>query len=224
MFVSMGYSFETLFCSAAARHGVLDHFIMSLTLANMAFRQMLLMPVESEVAAFSGSAHTGARTAAAALVIQEAYRMFRHRQLVKVSQAILILYLSSLSLCCLVCMAAHRLQQLCQCGLQAKMRWLRTSRLWRNIFQKWTARAREQLALRREAAAVVAMEERRKQYQADAQQRLAWVDEGLAQGILDGSTCPVCCAAAGGLPTSEPICYTVMHACSLFDVASTAKC
>ena len=42
------------------------------------------MPVESEVAAFSGSADTGARTAAAALVIQEAYRMYRHRQLVKV--------------------------------------------------------------------------------------------------------------------------------------------
>ena len=61
-----------------------------LTLAETACRQMLLMPVESEVAAFSGSADTGARTAAAALVIQEAYRMYRHRQLVKVSQAVII--------------------------------------------------------------------------------------------------------------------------------------
>ena len=34
--------------------------------------------------------------------------------------------------------------------------------------------------------AVVAMEKRRKRYQADAQQRLAWVDEGLAQHI-DGA-------------------------------------
>lgn len=78
------------------------------------------------------------------------------------------------------------------------MRWLRTSRLWRDIFQKWTARAREQLRLRREAAAVVAMEERRKRYQADAQQRLAWVDEGLAQRVVEDSTCPVCSADAGG--------------------------
>lgn len=64
-----------------------------LTLVETACRQMLLMPVESEVAAFNGSADTGARTAAAALVIQEAYRMYRHRQLVKVSQAVVILYL-----------------------------------------------------------------------------------------------------------------------------------
>ncbi len=53
-------------------------------LAGVACRQMLLMPVESEVAAFSGSADTGAKKAAAVLVIQEAYRMYRHRQLVKV--------------------------------------------------------------------------------------------------------------------------------------------
>ena len=48
-------------------------------------RQMLFMPVESEVAAFSGSADTGARTAAAALVIQEAFRLYRLRQMVKVN-------------------------------------------------------------------------------------------------------------------------------------------
>ncbi|KAL3152107.1 hypothetical protein ABBQ32_001211 [Trebouxia sp. C0010 RCD-2024] len=125
-------------------------------------RQLLLMPVESEVAAFTGSADTGARKAAAVLVIQEAYRMYRHRQLVK-----------------------------------AKMQWLRASRLWRTIFNKWTARAREQLRVRREAAAVVAMEERRKRYQADAQQRLAWVEEGLAQPVVEDSTCPICCVDAG---------------------------
>lgn len=55
-----------------------------------ACRQMLLMPVESEVAAFTGSADKGARQAAAALVIQEAYRMYRHRQLVKVCMAVVI--------------------------------------------------------------------------------------------------------------------------------------
>ena len=78
--------------------------MMSLTLADMACRQMLLMPVESEVVAFSGSADTGARKAAAALVIQEAYRMYRHRQLVKVSQATVVLHQA---LSCLVCMSAH---------------------------------------------------------------------------------------------------------------------
>lgn len=82
---------------------------------------------------------------------------------------------------------------------QAKMRWLRSSQLWRTIFRKWMSRAREQLQLRREALAVVAMEERRKRYQADAQQRLAWVDEGLAQWLVEDSTCPVCCADAGEL-------------------------
>ena len=46
------------------------------------------MPVESEVAAFSGSADTGAKKASAAMVIQEAYRMYRHRQLVKVCMPI----------------------------------------------------------------------------------------------------------------------------------------
>ena len=79
------------------------------------------------------------------------------------------------------------------------MKWFRTSRLWRGIFRRWTARAREQLRLRREAAAVVAMEERRKRYQDDAQQRLAWVDEGLAQQYLEDRNCPVCCADAGAL-------------------------
>ena len=46
------------------------------------------MPVVSEVAAFSGSADTGAKEASAAMVIQEAYRMYRHRQLVKVCMPI----------------------------------------------------------------------------------------------------------------------------------------
>lgn len=80
------------------------------------------------------------------------------------------------------------------------MRWLRISRLWRHIFNKWVERARKQLQVRQEAAAVVAMEERRKRYQADAQQRLAWVEEGLAQPLVEDSTCPVCCPDAGGLP------------------------
>ena len=92
------------------------------------------------------------------------------------------------------------------------MRWFRASRLWRDIFRRWTARAREQLRLRRDAAAVVAMEERRKRYQADAQQRLAWVDEGLAQqGIVD-STCTVCSADAG------------QSVGVLFDAATAPKC
>ena len=104
------------------------------------------------------------------------------------------------------------------------MRWLRTSQLWRNIFQKWTARAREQLALRQEAAAVVAMEERRKRYQADAQQRLAWVDEGLAQRVVEDSTCPVCCGDAGGLPIPRLLCLSMTTAFSLVDVDSTSNC
>ena len=103
------------------------------------------------------------------------------------------------------------------------MRWLRTSRLWRNIFQKWTVRAREQLALRRESAAVVAMEERRKRYQADAQQRLAWVDEGLAQRIVEDSTCPVCCADAGGLPIPGLLCFTMMNAYLMLTVQQTVR-
>ena len=72
-------------------------WIIKLDLAGVACRQLLLMPVESEVAAFSGSADTGARKAAAVLVIQEAYRMYRHRQLVKVCA----LSRSDLHFCCL---------------------------------------------------------------------------------------------------------------------------
>lgn len=173
------------------------------------------MPEESEVAAFSGSTDTGARKAAAALVIQEAYRMYRHRQAVKVrrffacsagiwpvlqnlncapSLAFVLTLLRTAV--CLTRRLSLQCTHMVVCIAQAKMRYLRTSRLWRNLFQKWVGRAREQLRLRREALAVVAMEKRRKRYQADAQQRLAWVDEGLAQHIED-HTCPVCCADAG---------------------------
>ena len=67
--------------------------------------------------------------------------------------------------------------------------------------RRWQTEVAERLRLRKEAvqeaAAVAAMEEKRKQYQADAQQRLAWVDQGLA-GSLQDNTCPVCCADAGG--------------------------
>ena len=71
--------------------------ITTFSVAHTACRQMLLMPVESEVAAFTGSADKGARQASAALVIQEAYRMYRHRQLVKV-RGIYSYYCTS---CCL---------------------------------------------------------------------------------------------------------------------------
>lgn len=46
---------------------------------------MLSMPAQSEVATFSGTADKGVRQAAAALVIQDAFRMYRHHQKVKVS-------------------------------------------------------------------------------------------------------------------------------------------
>ena len=42
------------------------------------------MPDASSIISFTASADTGARHAAAALVIQEAYRLHRYRQLVKV--------------------------------------------------------------------------------------------------------------------------------------------
>jgi hypothetical protein len=35
------------------------------------------------------------------------------------------------------------------------------------------------------------------EYQADAQQRLAWVEEGLKQRLIEDNSCPVCCANAG---------------------------
>ncbi len=83
--------------------------------------------------------------------------------------------------------------------MQAKLRWLRISGLWREKFRKWKVGAQERLRVVKEARAVAAMEERRKQYQADAQQRLAWVDEALAQRIIEDNTCPICSADAGQL-------------------------
>lgn len=71
------------------------NLVCKLSLAAAACRQMLLMPTESEVAAFSGSTDTGARQAAAVLVIQEAYRNYRQRQLVKVCMALLLCFSAS---------------------------------------------------------------------------------------------------------------------------------
>ncbi len=51
---------------------------------------------------------------------------------------------------------------------------------------------------------MAALEERRKQYQANAQQRLAWVEEGLSQRLIEDSTCPVCRSDAGQL--HQPCC------------------
>ncbi|DBB04235.1 TPA: hypothetical protein ACH3X1_013259 [Trebouxia sp. C0004] len=76
---------------------------------------------------------------------------------------------------------------------EGKMRWLRISRVCRGNVKRWKAEIGERWRLQREAvekaAALAQMEERRKQYQADAQQRLAWVEEGLNQRIQDNS-CP----------------------------------
>ena len=77
------------------------------------------------------------------------------------------------------------------------MRWLRASGLWRRIFLRGVGRARAKLQTRR---AMVAMEDRRRRYQADSEQRLAWVDEALAQSLIEDSTCPVC-SASPGTPT-----------------------
>lgn len=85
------------------------------------------------------------------------------------------------------------------CGLQAKIRWLRASRLWREKFHSWTLSMRAKKRLQKETEAVAALEERRKQYQANAQQRLAWVEEGLSQRLTEDSTCPVCRSDAGQL-------------------------
>ena len=85
------------------------------------------------------------------------------------------------------------------CGLQAKIRWLRASRLWRETSHSWTLSIRAKKQLQKEAEAVAALEERRKQYQANAQQRLAWVEEGLSQRLMEDSTCPVCRSDAGQL-------------------------
>lgn len=79
------------------------------------------------------------------------------------------------------------------------MRYLRTSQLWQSAFQRGIARAREQLELRRKAAARDAIEEARQKYQADPHQQLAWVDAALAQPFIDSGPCPVC-PVAGGLP------------------------
>lgn len=41
----------------------------------------------------------------------------------------------------------------------------------------------------------------RKEYQGDAQLRLAWVAEVLAQPLVEATTCPICCTNTGWLPT-----------------------
>ncbi len=85
--------------------------------------------------------------------------------------------------------------------MQGKIRWLRISRVCQGNVKRWKAKIGERWRLRREAvekaAALAQMEERRKQHQADAQQRLAWVDEGLNQRLIEDNNCPVCCANAG---------------------------
>ena len=85
--------------------------------------------------------------------------------------------------------------------VQGKIRWLRISRVCQGNVRRWKAEIGEQWRLQREAvekaAALALMEERRKQYQADAQQRLAWVEEGLKQRLIEDNSCPVCCANAG---------------------------
>ncbi|KAL0051259.1 hypothetical protein WJX82_004398 [Trebouxia sp. C0006] len=88
---------------------------------------------------------------------------------------------------------AYRHRQL----VAAKIRWLRASRLWREKFHSWTLSMRAKKRLQKETEAVAALEERRKQYQANAQQRLAWVEEGLSQRLTEDSTCPVCRSDAG---------------------------
>ncbi|KAL0040884.1 hypothetical protein WJX79_008605 [Trebouxia sp. C0005] len=84
---------------------------------------------------------------------------------------------------------------------EGKIRWLRISRVCQGNVKRWKAEIGEQWRLQREAvekaAALAQMEERRKQYQADAQQRLAWVEEGLKQRFIEDNSCPVCCANAG---------------------------
>ena len=44
----------------------------------------MLMPDEEEVRAFTASTDSGARKAAAAVAFQQAYRLYRHRQAIKV--------------------------------------------------------------------------------------------------------------------------------------------
>lgn len=84
------------------------------------------------------------------------------------------------------------------------MKWLRISRLCQGNVRRWKAEIGERWRLQREAvekaAALADMEEKRRQYQADAQQRLAWVEEGLAQRLIEDNTCPVCCKDVGQLP------------------------
>ena len=76
---------------------------------------------------------------------------------------------------------------------QAKLRYLRTSSLWRQAVRKWRHGIQATLASRRDDAAVAAMEAQRKQHEADAQRRLAWVDQALQQQHkLGDTTCPVC--------------------------------
>lgn len=188
-----------------------------LTLDSAVCRDMPWMPVESELVTLTGSSDIGAGRGAVALVMQEACRSHRHRQVVKVCPAttpafppllhqVSLVLLYAVSFTCCTIPTCTVTQRPCPCGRYAKMRCLPNSGkhastagtlLWRRIFLKWVGRAREQLRARQEAAAVVAMKERRRRYQADGQPRLAWVEEGLAQSVMEDSTCPVCSADAG---------------------------
>lgn len=86
------------------------------------------------------------------------------------------------------------------CAEQAKLKFLRTSNLWRQAVRRWRHQVQATLASRRDAAAVAAMEAQRRQHEADAQRRLAWVDEALLQRTLVDTTCPVCDKDAGQTP------------------------
>jgi hypothetical protein len=193
-----------------------------------------MMPDEKEVASFTASTDTDAKLAAAALFIQEEWRAYRHRQLVAVGRLTSVFDLFSSFTSKLVLTIAQTLvlhtcsarkrrlscTKLRICGLQAKIRWLRASRLWREKFHSWTLSIQAKKRLQKEAEAVAALEERRKQYQANAQQRLAWVEEGLSQRLIEDSTCPVCCPDAGQL--HQPCCLP--HLTLLLCACSKAAC
>ncbi len=192
------------------------------------------MPDEKEVASFTASTDTGAKLAAAALFIQEEWRAYRHCQLVAVSRLTFVCYLLSSftsklvlkndqtlvspgNFCCIRCLSCTKVRT---CGLQAKIRWLRASRLWREKFHRWMLSIRAKKRLQKEAEAVAVLEERRKQYQANAQQRLAWVEEGLSQRLVEDSTCPVCRSDAGQL--HQPCCLA--HMILLLSACSNSAC
>lgn len=80
---------------------------------------------------------------------------------------------------------------------QAKLRWLRTSNVWRQAVRRWRGEIQSSLAGRRAAAAMAAMEAQRKQYEADAQRRLAWVEQAMQQGFVTDTSCPVCPKSPG---------------------------